>query len=503
MAYADWKAPQQDSERLVWPAAPSLPKAAAENARSLGDAHHVLIQRCPLPELRKIARQFIGHDHERLLIATGHQTELWHPGVWAKNALIDAVARAADGFALHLAVDTDAPKHLNIRWPGQSIPITDDARLADAPWSALLDPPTPTHLAEIESALQSASADFGYEPVAGQWIQSLRLAVLEGLSGSDLSKSIAAASHQLDWSLDLHYSIATLSPLLNSLPWLALVHHLLSGGPEFVRDYNDSLASYRSAQGIVSQSRPMPNLAVRDEQIEMPFWTDEVGQTPRRHRTTLTKRDGRWWLVDPASSEAIELDPTLPADQAASKLGMFLTRHRLRITPRALTLMIFMRLLVADLFVHGIGGGRYDQITDLIIRKHFGITPPMFAVSTATLYLPQALNRERVCMPCLLRDGHHLKHAALGERKQQLVEAIAAAPRNSLERAKLFSTMHRELRAARESDKRLSNWRDLMEASKTRLVEDATVFDREVFYAIQPRHRLESLIADYRADLNV
>ena len=34
-----------------------------------------------------------------------------------KNALIDAVATKLVGQALHFAVDTDAPKHLALRWP--------------------------------------------------------------------------------------------------------------------------------------------------------------------------------------------------------------------------------------------------------------------------------------------------------------------------------------------------------------------------------------------------
>ena len=37
--------------------------------------------------------------------------------------------------------------------------------------------------------------------------------------------------------------------------------------------------------------------------------------------------------------------------------------------PRALTLTLFARLCVADFFIHGIGGGKYDEVTDRIIRE--------------------------------------------------------------------------------------------------------------------------------------
>ena len=36
--------------------------------------------------------------------------------------------------------------------------------------------------------------------------------------------------------------------------------------------------------------------------------------------------------------------------------------------PRALTLTIWARLLIADLFVHGIGGAKYDRISDTMRR---------------------------------------------------------------------------------------------------------------------------------------
>ena len=42
-----------------------------------------------------------------------------------------------------------------------------------------------------------------------------------------------------------------------------------------------------------------------------------------------------------------------------------------------------IRLLVADNFVHGIGGGKYDQVTDRLIAAHWGIRPPALEADTA------------------------------------------------------------------------------------------------------------------------
>ena len=56
--------------------------------------------------------------------------------------------------------------------------------------------------------------------------------------------------------------------------------------------------------------------------------------------------------------------------------------------PRALTLTLFARLCLGDFFIHGIGGGKYDEVTDAIIRDYFGIEPPAYQVLSATLHLP-------------------------------------------------------------------------------------------------------------------
>ncbi|MBC8555449.1 MAG: hypothetical protein H8D23_38025, partial [Candidatus Brocadiales bacterium] len=42
----------------------------------------------------------------------------------------------------------------------------------------------------------------------------------------------------------------------------------------------------------------------------------------------------------------------------------------------------------SDLFIHGIGGAKYDQITDEIIREFFGVEPPGYATISATLHPP-------------------------------------------------------------------------------------------------------------------
>ena len=54
---------------------------------------------------------------DRPLIVTGHQPELFHPGVWIKNFVAASIAGASGGVGLNLIVDNDIPKSTSIVVP--------------------------------------------------------------------------------------------------------------------------------------------------------------------------------------------------------------------------------------------------------------------------------------------------------------------------------------------------------------------------------------------------
>ncbi|MBC8105374.1 MAG: hypothetical protein H7Z14_02195, partial [Anaerolineae bacterium] len=196
--YPDWKAPSEDGQLLIWPEPAQLLADTRANQSLLNSSDRVLIQNTPLPKLRRAMREFLGHDDRQPLLGTGHQTELYHAGVWAKDVLIDQAARKIDGQAFHFAVDTDSPKHLSIRWPGASFPVTDDPRLASAAWSGQLAPPTPEHLKRIEETANRDFAGLGFRPALFDFLASLRRLSLES---TNLSSMLTNAEHELDWNL--------------------------------------------------------------------------------------------------------------------------------------------------------------------------------------------------------------------------------------------------------------------------------------------------------------
>jgi len=73
--------------------------------------------------------------------------------------------------------------------------------------------------------------------------------------------------------------------------------------------------------------------------------------------------------------------------KSLSSLKTPLKERGLKIRPKALLLTLFNRLFISDLFIHGLGGAKYDLVTDEIIREFFKVEPPHFLVASCTLYL--------------------------------------------------------------------------------------------------------------------
>lgn len=489
--YDRWKAPAEDGEVLIWPPPGNLLAQAEANHRRLAAADSVRIQNVSIPEARRAMRTWMGHDDARLLFASGHQTELYHPGVWVKDALIDAAAKRVGGGAYHFAVDTDTPKHLQLRWPGGSALLADDAD-DSAMWSGQLRPPSSAHLNRIAERFSVASAGWEFRSLAPEFFQTLRRLAPES---RDLPSALTSALHEMDSRLGLRHRAMLVSPICSSEPYLLFVHHVLARADTFAADYNVSLEEYRTRNKIHSPGRPMPDLKCTPDGCEVPFWLDHLA-TGERSRAAVAKVAGGFELRL-AEGNSFFFDKNADGWAAATNLRVWLGNHQVRISPRALSLTAILRLLAADQFVHGIGGGQYDQVLDGLISRHFRLDPPRFAVTTATLYFPQAAGRPRICLPCVAHEGHVMRHSILGQEKMRMVGLIAALPRGSSERSSLFYQMHDKLAAAWAGPEGIA-WEEQVRRNEMLTEEEKAVFNRELFYGIQPASRLSALIEKCR-----
>ena len=472
--YGQWIAPKFDGALLIWPDASSLPAIARDNQKRLDAADHVHFAGRSLPDLRASFRIAHVEPANVPIIATGHQVELHHPGVWIKDVLAAAVAKQAGGHALHLHVDTDAPKHLTLKWPGFAEPITDDPDLFRAAWTGLLHNPSQAHRQMLHQRAASES--------------KRTAALIDGLSETQsmqhappsLPQKLAEATDAINVELGVAYKTMMMSEQLRR--WHPLLCELGNDAERFAEHYNAALADYRVEAGLEAGSeRPMPDLATEGDRVELPFWLDDL-ERHTRQRLTVSLRPSPALVI---GEERVPLDP--------GSLQTGLSRLRHRVAPRALTLTLFMRLVASDLFLHGIGGGHYDQVLDRLLQSYFGLEPPTFAVASATLLHPEAVGYAPLDLPALRRRGHALRHAVLDDEKQSWLARMNAVD-GFFAKRDVFEAMHDRRRELLVRDADYSKWQRDMAMAKKQLAWEGELLDRELSFTLQPAERLRAMI---------
>lgn len=327
------------------------------------------------------------------VILAGHQPELFHPGVWLKNFVLHEAARVSAGIAVNLIVDNDTCATASIRIPGGS-------PLSPAWEEILLDQPTDAIPFE-ERTVQSPQFLCNFpERLAARfpsaaWFQSSRNSELlanrlwRNISLAEncpLGESLARGRHRLEQNFGLQTLELPLSHIARTDLFRGFSVMLWEELGRLREIYNASLAEYRTVNRIRSSSHPVPALAAEGDWLEAPFWVWSTTQ-PRRQRLFI--RQGRL----PGGGLRMELSNRQQVYRLQGnplQALRDLEQRGIKIRPRALITTMYARLFLSDLFIHGIGGAKYDELTDAIIRRFFGIEPPEYLTVTGTVRLPIA-----------------------------------------------------------------------------------------------------------------
>lgn len=319
------------------------------------------------------------------LIVGGHQPELFHPGVWAKNFAIGRLAEQCGGVSLHLVVDHDVLHRRGIDTLAGTLAAPHrawepfDAPSEPQPWeeARVLDPHLLRSFAE---RIERRQQPWGIRPLVREaWPHALEMAQ----RSESLVAVLTAARHAVEAQWGTRNLELPVSRLCTTLPFLQFTAELISRCAEVAEHYNAVVRAYRKSHRIRSRSHPVADLRVDQDEIELPLRIWPAGATQRQR--LFAGRRGRVWVL---RDEQQELCAT-PETRLVEALEDLQTRgYRLR--PRALTLTLFTRMWLADLFVHGLGGALYDEMTDALASRLYGTPPPPYLTITATVWLPLA-----------------------------------------------------------------------------------------------------------------
>ncbi|WP_339734700.1 hypothetical protein [uncultured Gimesia sp.] len=461
--------------------------------------------------------------NERLLLITGHQPALYHPGVWMKNLLIGKVARQTSGLSLNLIVDNDLVSSTSIRVPqgSRSAPsLTDiafDESIKQKPWeeTTIQNPELFRTFSErVEAALKQ------WPDLPAPLLHDIWPAAISQMNASDrLADCLAAARHAQEQRWGVENLELPISRLCTTSPFLWFACYLFKFADSFRATHNELLAEYRKVNRVRSKTHPVPELSEQDGWIESPFWIWRAGES-RRHQL-FVKRDQEKILLSDGTNEIAALPMQENCDlSAAIEVLKQLPAQGIRLRTRALTTTLFARLFLGDLFVHGIGGAKYDEMTDRIFTRFFRLTPPRYLTLSATKFLPfcepyDVQQCDETCLKRILRDldfnsDRHLtsnqmsEAAPLLERKQSLIreqQAATADQERSGDRAERRRINRHRFRELRQIDAELTGLttklreqiNDDLVSVRQQMDANAVIQSREMSFVLYPEPVLKAL----------
>jgi hypothetical protein len=434
--------------------------------------------------------------------------------VWLKNFAAGELADAHNGVALHVVIDGDVCRTAAILVPAGSVesprlaPVEFDRSSGAVPWEerSIKDRDVwrsfPDRVREVAGSLVR-------QPMLDDWWPT---ALACGESGGRLADSLSQARHlaEIEWgrcNLELPQS-----QLCQTGAFRWFVAHLLKNLPQFVTAYNEALAAYRHGHRIRNHAHPVPNLATDGPWQEAPLWlwsTEDQRRCP-----AWVRGQGDCVVV----SDRRGFEGALPTgarnlDEAVAELARWeAAGHKLR--SRALLTTMFARLVLADLFIHGIGGAKYDEATDAISRKFFGAAPSPFATLSGTLHLPihhpagdeadlrrlrQELRELRFHPESRLRldavDGTNRAVAAAAVADKRSWISIPKTPENAANRHRAIEAANFSLQAVLDPERRRIEAELALQTARARA--SRILNSREFAFCLYPRDLLEQFLLDF------
>ena len=357
-------------------------------------------QHCELSDLRKNGREQIttaalrftsryrhvdslkNHNADAIVMS-GHQPALFHAGVWYKNFVISQIGKTANALAINLIVDNDiciAPTAL--------IP----ARVDDSERFVFgrLDYDSNSSVAAFEvrgiqdKQIFSTFGERGCRKIsefsASPILKRLWPHVLSVADDGNLGLAIAKGRHKLEEEIGLNTLELPISSLAGTPAFTTLTREIFTRIAEFLEVYNAVAREYRLLNKIRSKTRPVPDLDQDQDWLETPFWVWNAASPVRR--TLFVKLEGNQIVISDRHGIQTSVDRDCSNEEFHAELTTSLC-----VRPKALITTLFARLICSDLFVHGIGGAKYDQLTNEICRRFFRVKLPDYLTVSGTFLI--------------------------------------------------------------------------------------------------------------------
>lgn len=458
-------------------------------------------------------RAALGLPTNRPVVMTGHQAEWWHAGILTKALAADAVAQKCDGSTACIIVDQDDHDPGTLRVPVVRSGAGSEDQVGEVSWRLRASSSGAASLPTGRMAMFDDILSPVLESSGGSRTVPAAESVEEGVSRLVAALARARETAERGECADtpnlasqIGFSLVELAtPYLRSAPsrilatrlsrleaFGALVRRMIDDPRACIWAYNDAVARHPHA-GVARLTAPQGPASPSDwDRAELPLWALETAIGSARRRVDV--REARRLLMERPET----------------------------LVPRALLMTGFLRLHVCDLFIHGLGGERYDPITEEWLGAWLGEELAPTTTATATLLLEMSrAPKARVVTPTDVARAKWARHRARHDPAMLAVtepsdRSISAQKQALLSEMKELRRARRKPGAAGEAARResarayralhalLEPWREsrrealrALDDRADRLQAEAQMHtlraDRTWFFAFHPEERLRAL----------
>ncbi len=291
------------------------------------------------------------------LLMAGHQPVIYHPGLLFKAEALSRLSRDTENLAINVVIDTDEGAGGRILYPirDKDTLVTRSASLTDTEGLYMSQRITDKSIVEETFA---AVAD-GLSSV-GSSESAQRMTEVSRLYGDLTGVPVTIANSLLRWHfIEPSYLEVPFSKVLAIPEVRALLEKWCHDGEHLATTYNSVLEVHRAERKIKNPANPFPNMKVQGDECELPMW--RVDTAAGKRTSIVTERVSRG-AIEGVSSESSLL------------------------APRGSITTMLLRGYCSDIFIHGLGGAKYDPFVDALTKEYLGFELPSFVVASATRY---------------------------------------------------------------------------------------------------------------------
>ncbi len=441
MTYYNPKIPEKNGELLCIPSLNLIPHMVKSNKEKF-KKYNFTIGYEGFNEFRKRLREKVIllsekftanlgikshlYNNSDTIVQTGHQPVFYHPGIIIKNLILNKIGMMEGINAINLIVDTDNFKEIAVNIPSyrDGIKIEKEILLSNQ-YPIPYEFSTPPSQEAFDLFIESIKNHLSHPEFKNLHAHFNRYINKIGDTQKNfktLSEFMTAIRRIYEEEIESQYLEIPVSHICDTDEFLLFFLSIAMESEKFTSIYNCHLGRYRKDHKLRYPVNPFPNLKINGEKIELPFW-HFFPQGGARGRIFAECADDKINIFF-EDREGIEFKRN-----ELDKGIELIKKHGIKIRTKAITLTLFNRMFVSDIFIHGVGGAKYDRITDEIIRDFYKVEPPEFITTSLTLYptidSPKEYQEEKIKdMEKKLRDMKYNPERYIEDTQEEMKTVI-------------------------------------------------------------------------------